>query len=193
MCVCVYIYCFPGGSVGKESACHVRDPGLIPGLAGEENGNPLQVSCLENSMDRGACQVVVHEVTESDTTEFYILYVFMQIWNLTKGLRRAERIQKDTNPLTPAWVVSSATVCKRNGKLTPPCNSSMLLEPHSVELSPSSTVCQHLYFNHITVPTWHTYTLKFLPLWLSSHYTLTMPSIIHILCHFLKGHIRLQT
>ena len=48
---------FPGGSEGKESACSVGDPGSIPGLGrspGEGNGNPLQYSCLENSMDRGA-------------------------------------------------------------------------------------------------------------------------------------------
>ena len=48
---------FPGGSDGKESACNVGDLGLIPGLGkspGEENGNPLQYSCLENSMHRGA-------------------------------------------------------------------------------------------------------------------------------------------
>ena len=39
----------PGGSDGKESACNVGDLGLIPGLGrtpGEENGNPLQYSCL---------------------------------------------------------------------------------------------------------------------------------------------------
>ena len=48
---------FPGGSDGKESACNAGDLGSIPGLGrspGEENGNPLQYSCLENSMDRGA-------------------------------------------------------------------------------------------------------------------------------------------
>ena len=48
---------FPGGSDSKESSCSVGDPGSIPGLgrsAGEGNGNPLQYSCLENSMDRGA-------------------------------------------------------------------------------------------------------------------------------------------
>ena len=42
---------FPGGSDGKESACNVGDLGLIPRLGrspGEENGNPLQYSCLEN-------------------------------------------------------------------------------------------------------------------------------------------------
>ena len=48
---------FPGGSDGKESACSAGDPGLIPGLgrsSGEGRGNPLQYSCLENCMDRGA-------------------------------------------------------------------------------------------------------------------------------------------
>ena len=48
---------FPGGSAGKESACNVGDLGLVPGLGrspGEGNGNPLQYSCLENSMDGGA-------------------------------------------------------------------------------------------------------------------------------------------
>ena len=42
---------------------------LIPGLGrspGEGNGNPLQYSCLENSMEKGAWQVTVHGVTESD-------------------------------------------------------------------------------------------------------------------------------
>ena len=51
---------FPGGSDGKESACNVGDPGLIPWLGrspGEGNGYPLQYSCLENSMDRGAWQL----------------------------------------------------------------------------------------------------------------------------------------
>ena len=48
---------FPGGSDSKESACNARDPGSIPGSVrspGEGNGNPLQYSCLENSMDGGA-------------------------------------------------------------------------------------------------------------------------------------------
>ena len=45
---------FPGGSVGKETACNAGDLGLIRGLGrspGKGNGNPLQHSCLENSMD----------------------------------------------------------------------------------------------------------------------------------------------
>ena len=48
---------FPGGSVGKASACNAGDLALIPGSGrspGEGNGNPLQCSCLENPMDGGA-------------------------------------------------------------------------------------------------------------------------------------------
>ena len=56
---------FPGGSVGKESACTAGDPSSIPELGkspGEGNGNPLQYSCLGNPMDRGAWQAIVHWV-----------------------------------------------------------------------------------------------------------------------------------
>ena len=67
----IYAYeCFPSGSDGKESACSVRDPGLISGLGrspGEGNSNPLQSSCLENPMDGGAWQVTDHRVTKSQT------------------------------------------------------------------------------------------------------------------------------
>ena len=48
---------FPGGSDGKASTYNARDLGSIPGSGrapGEGNGNPLQYSCLENPMDRGA-------------------------------------------------------------------------------------------------------------------------------------------
>ena len=49
---------------------HVRDAALIPGLGrypGVGHGNPLQYSCLENPMDRGACWATVHGVTKSRT------------------------------------------------------------------------------------------------------------------------------
>ena len=62
----------PGGSVGKESPHNEGDQGLILGLGrfpGERNGNPLQYSCLGNTVDRGAWRVTVHEITESDMTE----------------------------------------------------------------------------------------------------------------------------
>ena len=61
---------FPGGSDGKESACSARDTGLISGLGRspeEGNGNPLQYSCLENSMGRGVWRATVHGVVKSWT------------------------------------------------------------------------------------------------------------------------------
>ena len=61
---------FPGSSGGKESACNAEDAGLIPGSErspGEGNGNPLQYSCLGNSMDRRARQTTVHGVAKSWT------------------------------------------------------------------------------------------------------------------------------
>ena len=54
----------------RESACRARDPGSIPGWErspGEENGNPLQYSCLENPMDGRAWRATVHGATESRT------------------------------------------------------------------------------------------------------------------------------
>ena len=61
---------FPDGSEDKESACNAGDPGSILGLGrspGEGNGNPLQYSCLENPMDRGAWWDTVHGVAKSWT------------------------------------------------------------------------------------------------------------------------------
>ena len=56
---------FPGGSDDKESACNVREPGLIPGLG--RDCYQFQYSCLENSMDRGAWQAIVHGIAKSWT------------------------------------------------------------------------------------------------------------------------------
>ena len=71
---------FPSGMVVKHLPAHAGytgDTGSIPGLQrslGEGNGNVLQYSCLENSMDRGDWQAIVHGVADmgsqsSDTTE----------------------------------------------------------------------------------------------------------------------------
>ena len=69
-CYLWLLYSFPGGSDGKASACNAGDLGSIPGLGrspGEGHGNPLQYSCLENPMDRGAWRATVHGVTKSQT------------------------------------------------------------------------------------------------------------------------------
>ena len=61
---------FPGGSASKESACNAGDLGSITASGrspGKENGNPLQYSCLENSMEREAWWAAVHEVAKSWT------------------------------------------------------------------------------------------------------------------------------
>ena len=60
----------PSGSDGEESACNAENSGSIPGSGrppGEGNGNPLQYSCLENFMDRGAWQATVLGVAKSWT------------------------------------------------------------------------------------------------------------------------------
>ena len=61
-----------GGSDSKESACNAGDPRLIPGVGRsprERSVNPLQYSCLENSVDRGAWWVAVRDCKDSDMTE----------------------------------------------------------------------------------------------------------------------------
>ena len=61
---------FPGGSEVKVSASDAGDLGSIPGSGrspGEGNGNPLQYSCLENSLDRGTLWAIVHGVAKNET------------------------------------------------------------------------------------------------------------------------------
>ena len=71
-----YLLGFPGGSDGKESACNAGDLDSIPGLGKslkEGNGNPLQYSFLENSMD-----CIVHGVTKSWTQLSDLYFHFLK-------------------------------------------------------------------------------------------------------------------
>ena len=70
----MYILDFPDGANSKEpppaNAGDLRDQGLIPGSgrsSGVEHGNPLQYSCLENPMDRGAGWATIHHVAQRQT------------------------------------------------------------------------------------------------------------------------------
>ena len=68
--VMIILHGFSGDSEVKASACNVGDLGSIPESGrspGEGNGNPLQYSCLENPMDRGAWWAPVHGVAKSQT------------------------------------------------------------------------------------------------------------------------------
>ena len=76
---------FPGGSDGKASACSAEDPGSIPRLgrsSGEGNGNPLQYSCLKNSMDWGTWWATVHGVAKSQTRLSDFTFTFRQLIDL---------------------------------------------------------------------------------------------------------------
>ena len=79
--ICTLIMCncgaspdgFPGGSVAKNAPANAGDLVLIPGSGrscGEGTGNPLQYSCLENPMDRGAQRVTAHGVTKNQTQTY---------------------------------------------------------------------------------------------------------------------------
>ena len=84
---------FPGGSDGKESLCNAEDQGLTPGLGrspGEGNGYPLQYSCLDNFMDRGAWWATVHWVAKSWTWLSTHAVCNIQCWTSGSEGERAE-------------------------------------------------------------------------------------------------------
>ena len=81
-----------GGSDGKASACNAGDPGSIPGWGRspqEGNGNPLQYSCLKNSMDRGTWWATVHGVIKSRTRlSDFTLTLTMPFYKSNLGIYR---------------------------------------------------------------------------------------------------------
>ena len=75
---------FPGSSIGKESTCNAGDPRSFPGSGRSSGGghsNPLQYSCLENPMDRGAWRATDHGVAEWDTAKQLTHYCMRQFQN----------------------------------------------------------------------------------------------------------------
>ena len=103
------LYNSPGGSDGNASACSAGDLGSIPGSgrsAGEGNGNPLQYSCLENSMDGGAWWATVHGVAKSQTR--------LSDWQThlnSHSVGRENKAKDDTRHHT--WTVYIRTTTKR--------------------------------------------------------------------------------
>ena len=82
----------------KESVHVAEDPGSIPGLGrspGEGNGNPLQYSCLENPMDRGAWWAAVRRgYKESDTTEATNTFTFTALLTCHNSDFKNDYVQK---------------------------------------------------------------------------------------------------
>ena len=104
----------PNGSESKESACNVGTLGSIPGLGrspGEGNSNPLQYSGLENSVDRGTCQAIVHGVAESDRTEQISLSLFKGTLNREVRNAKLLGIQISTNSIISTAVPHQPPFC----------------------------------------------------------------------------------
>ena len=86
---------FPSGLNGKESACNAGGPGSFPGSGRspvEGNGYPLQFSCLENSMDRGAWQAMVHAVAKSQARPSDYHFYFQAGYPKADTLRLSARV-----------------------------------------------------------------------------------------------------
>ena len=101
----------------------IGDAGLIPGLGrfpGEENGNPLLYSCLENSMDRGAWWAIVHEVAQSCT------------W--------LKQLEPDILECEVKWALGSITVNKASGI---PFELFQILKDDAVKMLHS--ICQQVW------------------------------------------------
>ena len=118
---------FPGGSEVKASAYNAGDPYSIPGLGrspGEGNGNPLQYSCRENPMDRGAWQATVHGVAKSRTWlsnfTFFLSFFLLGKVSLVNS-HGTEATHFDNFQLaTPNWVSEIRLQLLRRGALNSP-------------------------------------------------------------------------
>ena len=118
----------PGGSDGKESAGIARDLGSIPGLdlipglgrsPGEGNGNSLQYSCLENSIDRGVWWATAYGIAKSQTRlcNFHSQFVDSCLFTVSSHGRRGEVtpwgfFYKVTHPIPWGSTLITKSLCK---------------------------------------------------------------------------------
>ena len=115
------LLCFPGDSDGKKSICNAGDLGSTPGSErspGERNGNPIQYSWLENSMDRGAWQAIVHELQR-------VKHDWVTITKIS--VRELERKIQDLILNSNVWAFNIATIgskgkrVEETGQMQPLC------------------------------------------------------------------------
>ena len=112
---------FPGGSVVKNMPANAGDAGLIPGLGrspGGGNGNPLQCSCWDNHMDRGAWQATVDGVAKSWirlSNEAWCTHAPSRMWDLASapflvcGQSGPEWERVFSSELSPIWTNYTAS------------------------------------------------------------------------------------
>ena len=133
--ICFILLSFSNTSDDKELSCNVGDPGLIPGLErspGEENGNPLQCSWLENPMDREAWWVTVCGIAKSQTLHFlWLLYYYKYFWAL---LRKWLSTQRWFYPFASCFYgfLGKTTVVLNLGLLIPIVERRLFYVLHSV-------------------------------------------------------------
>ena len=119
-----WFFVFPGGSAGKEPACQCRrrkkhrfDAGLGR-FPGEGNGNPLQYSCLENSMDRGDWWATDHGVAKSMPAHGHLLLLYQSPLGAQTSLvcppskgKANQRRDQDNHISHLDKIISFSTIC----------------------------------------------------------------------------------
>ena len=145
----IYMRWFPGTSAGKESACNVGDVGLIPRLErspGEGNGKPLQHSCLEDSMNRGAWQV--HGVTKSwmRLSDFHFTIQFSHsVMSNSLWLHGLDHARLPYPSPTPGICSNS---CPSSQWCYPTISPSVILSPPVFNLSQHESLLQWVGSSH---------------------------------------------
>ena len=110
---------FPDGSAGKEFACNTGDLASIPGLGrspGEKNGNPLQHSCLQNSMDRGVWWAIYSMGLQRVGHDWLVGYSIYILARPGRAIMKVPRKNETDEPYFILWNRNSRTVmtdCRR--------------------------------------------------------------------------------